>query len=91
MWQIVCTPDGRNPGVRPGEDGPPTESKNFGSMIVSLRNEDAEHEVSRVAFVRQNSINPDTAFRPALLDVIERAEICVDTLRKYCSDSGDLA
>lgn len=89
MWQIVCTPDGRNPGVRPGEDGPPTESRNFGSLIVSLRFEGADHEVSRVAFVRRNSNRPDTPFRTALADVIERAEICLDALRKY-SAPGEL-
>lgn len=59
-WKIVLRPEGKNPGEQ--------EERNEGGMVIELMDGDGyrRQEVSRVAFARRNSRNPDVGFEEQL-------------------------
>lgn len=62
-WTVICEPVANN---EPGK-------KNRGGLRVILTDGDREHELSRVAFARRNSRNPDESFVVQLQHELDKA------------------
>lgn len=77
-WKIALEPRGQNPG---------RNKKNDGGMIVYLSHQrHGKQEVHRVAFVRENSSEPDASFDDKLDKVVATARKAADTLNEL--DAG---
>lgn len=73
-WTVVVQPRTDNLG------------KNKGGLVVALTDGDASHEVSRVAYVRRNSKNPDVEFGDQLDAEIEKAQRAADAVNDYLDE-----
>jgi hypothetical protein len=62
--------------------GPRTRS----GIVISLSDGEEHVEVSRVAFVRRNSRNPEAEFASQLEAEIEKAELAADELNSWLDD-----
>lgn len=84
-WKIVVKPEGKNPG---GAD-----DTNEGGMVLYLHDGSAHQrqEVSRVAFARRHSRNPDVPFKNQLDVEMEKARTAVGVLNEQLAGAGDLA
>jgi hypothetical protein len=78
-WRIVVRPEGRN-----------DDDKNTGGLVVELAGDGRRQEVSRVAFVRENSLHPDIPFDEMLEAVVHRARSTVDKINELLADAGTL-
>jgi hypothetical protein len=86
-WRIVIRPEGSNPGGT-GDDEDP---KNTGGLVVELVGAyGSNQEVSRVAWVRENSLHPDVPFEEMLEAVIHRARTAVVKINELFEDAGNL-
>lgn len=96
MWKIVTEPKGKNPGVlkkAAGEAGVlgNDTADNIGGIIIYLVGEDGvKEELSRVAFVRRNSKNPDTPFKDQLRIEVEKAHAACEELNGLFENQGVL-
>lgn len=81
-WRIVVRPEGANPGTE--------EGVNEGGMVVYLDGDGRRQEVSRVAWVRENSLHPDVPFDEMLESVVHRARTAVAKINELFEDSGTL-
>jgi hypothetical protein len=86
-WRIVVRPEGNNPGTDDDED-----PKNTGGLVVYLDGGgyNGRQEVSRVAWVRENSLHPDVPFDEMLEAVIHRARTAVAKINELFEDAGNL-
>lgn len=59
-------------------------AKNYSGLVVLVTDgsEDGRHELSRVAFKRENSNNPGVDFVDMLVGEMERAAVAVDVLNE---------
>lgn len=90
-WTIVVKPEGKNPGAEKEGSDPP-EGRNEGGMVIGLYDDQGgfRQEVSRVAFVRENSIRPDLPFAEALDSEMEKAKKAVEVLNGQLVGDGSL-
>jgi len=90
MWKVVMRPEGNNPAPDPdAEEG--SQGRNEGGMVIYLENAGVREEVSRVAFVRENSTHPDVSFTDALQAEMNTAHAAVDALKEWTANAGTLA
>jgi hypothetical protein len=64
----------------------PRVRRNLSGIIISLSDGEEHVEVSRVAFVRRNSRNPEAEFASQLEAEIEKAELAADELNSWLDD-----
>lgn len=85
-WEIVARPEGKN-----------NDGKNDSGMLIILKHSgpgsmgSREEEIGAVAFVRQNSLHPDTEFGEQLDTEIEKAKKAVEILSELTAGAGQLA
>lgn len=89
-WRIVVRPEGANPGRATDDDD--DQGINEGGMVVYLveGNGGRRQEVSRVAWVRENSLHPEVPFDEQLEAVIHRARTAVEQINRLFVDAGTL-
>lgn len=104
-WRVVTKAEGKNPGPLPGRvkqaaqavaatvrrGGNEPGVDNVGGIIVLLTNGSAEQEVSRVAWVRRASENPEVTFKDQLDREIQKANEAAATLNEVAATQGSLA
>jgi hypothetical protein len=94
-WKVLVEPEGRNPGPPPEGEEPPKEGAqgtNQGGMVVYLTGaHGGRHEVARVAWVRRNSKNPDTAFEEQLRAEVDKAKKAVEVMEELTAGASELA
>jgi hypothetical protein len=64
----------------------PRVKRNLSGIVVSLTDGEEYVEVSRVAFVRRNSRNPEAEFPVQLEAEIEKAELAAEALNEWLDD-----
>lgn len=93
-WQVVMEPHGNNPGFikRAAAEAGITDAnpENTGGIIIYIQNGTEKHEVSRVAFVRRASKNPDMSFKKQLRHEKEKADAAVAALNELFDGAGQL-
>lgn len=89
-WKIVVRPEGRNPGRATEDDD--AQGINEGGMVVYLDGGSygGRQEVSRVAWVRENSLHPDVPFDEMLEAVVHRARTAIAKINELFDDAGTL-
>lgn len=82
-WLVVCDPQGKNPGTIAKAKSKVT-GQNEGGIIVRITNGDygTSHEVGRVGFIRSNSTNKRTGFKPMLDKMTSLAWEVADALEE---------
>jgi hypothetical protein len=94
-WEVLCEPVGRNPGIvdkakaAVGAGSAPSED-NVGGLVIYLTNGSSKQEVSRVAWIRRVSKNPDNKFEDQLATEINKAKAAAEVLNGSFDDSGEL-
>jgi hypothetical protein len=64
----------------------PRYKRNLSGILISLTDGEEHVEVSRVAFVRRNSRNPEAEFASQLEAEIEKAELAADALNAWLDE-----
>lgn len=65
---------------------------NIGGFVIALENATGtRHEISRVAFIRRVSKNPEVSFEDALDAELKKAEKAAKKLDEYLAGSGNLS
>lgn len=72
-WSVIC---------RPAEGNPKGNGRNLGGLVVLLADgaDEEEHEVTRVAFTRRRSRNPNVPFEEQLQVELEKARRAAEAL-----------
>lgn len=79
-YNIVVEPEGEN-----------DDSKNAVGFVLYLDGFGSyRKEVSRVAFVRRNSKNPNTSFEDQLAHEVDKARAAVKVLNEQLTGAGEL-
>jgi hypothetical protein len=81
-WTLTLAPHGSNPGSE--------EGRNEGGMVVYLVNGGQREEVARVAWMRENSTNPDVAFQDQLDNEVAKAKHALAVLEELTANQGTL-
>lgn len=95
-WKVIFEPQGKNPGrltklagrITGVADDP--DGQNVGGIVVLVTNGSTRQEVSRVAYVRSNSKNPDTSFNEQLSRETQKARDACDLLNGTLASCGEL-
>lgn len=84
-WKVVLKPEGKNPGT--------DDEKNEGGMVVQLLDGagNFRQEVTRVAYARRHSRNPDADFDEQLRIEWDKAKAACDLLNEQLMGDGALA
>lgn len=86
QWSVVLDPIGRNPDT---DDEAEREPENMGGMVIYLEDADGRREeLSRVAFVRRASKNPDVSFEDQLDAELEKADMACAALNRATLRKG---
>lgn len=84
MWSIKLKPEGSNDNYE----------RNEGGMIIQLTNsrsfDSSPQEVSRVAFVRRNSNNPDVSYEHQVKLEVDKARASCELLNEMVSTTDGL-
>jgi hypothetical protein len=87
-WEIHVEPVGKNPGLLDkAKAAIQSNAENTGGMVIYLTNGSMKHEVSRVAFVRRASKNPNADFQTQLATEVAKAREAAKTLNEVSSQS----
>lgn len=78
-WKIVAEPKAAN-----------ENDQNKGGIIVYMVNGHVRQEVSRVAFIRRESKNPDIAFADQLRTEVAKAKTAIAMVNGLLDESGEL-
>ena len=105
-WRVITKAEGKNPGPLPGRvkqaaqavaatvrrGGNEPGVDNVGGIIVLITNGTTTQEVSRVAWVRRASENPEVPFKEQLDREIQKANEAAATLNEVADAAeGSLA
>jgi hypothetical protein len=89
-WEIVVEPQGNNPGFLDQAKAKlekQEDVENTGGMIIYLSNGQQKQELSRVAYIRRNSKNPEVKFQDQLAQEVTKAREAVKVLNEVAGQS----
>lgn len=90
-WTIAVRPKGKNPGSLKAGEKEGEQGTNEGGMVIELvSSSGGREEVTRVAWVRQNSIQPELPFGEALDQEMEKAKKSIEVLNELVAGAGEL-
>jgi hypothetical protein len=84
-WKVVFAVEEGNPAV-----DRPEVAENGGGMVVYVTDGSMRREVTRVAFVREHSKNPDVLYEDQLDAEVRKAQKSVDLLNAQFEQAGVL-
>lgn len=89
-WKIVVDIEGKNPGDAKEDDE--SQGINQGGFVIFAQLGDGygRREVSRVAFIRRNSANPDVSFAEQLGIEMTKAKEAVAAANELFANAGTL-
>lgn len=81
-WQIVADVLGKNPGEQ--------EERNEGGVVIYVEANGRREEVERVAFVRENSANPEVSFDDQVEATMAKARRAIAVVEELSANAGTL-